>query len=176
MKWTLDRILDNCEEVGDCLEWQGRMGCGGCKVTPIYKARINGKAVNVPVCREVWELTRGPIPAGRIVYRKCCNDRCVSCLALGVRGDAMRQRKKLGLAAHAPSTRAALTIGARKRSTVKNSIEKAREVRALVADGVKGDERIGALTGVHPDMVAEIRRGDAWRETSHASSVFAWRP
>lgn len=162
-------------EAGECIEWTGRMGCGGCKGQPIIKTRIDGKAVNVSVVREVWKIKHGPIPDGRIVYRTCCNDRCIGCLALGRRGDAMRQRRRLGLAKHAPSTRAALTRAARNRAHVKNTPEQARAVRELAAVGVP-DILIADCTDVSLSMVADIRRGKAWRETAPQGSVFSWRP
>ncbi len=172
---TLLQIMAQTVEVGECVEWTGPMGCGGDAGKPIYK-RWNGRYnTNEPVCREIWALTRGPISPGRIVYRKCCNDRCIGCLALGVRGDAMRQRKKLGLAKHSPSTRAALTSGARGRAGIKGSIESARAVRDLLATG---STRTNAAkqTGLPLNIVTDIGLGRSWLETSHASSVFSWRP
>lgn len=164
-------------EVGDCLEWQGAMGCSGSASQPIIKTRRDGKPIEIYVARKVWELNRGPIPAGRIVYRSCCNNRCVGIdhLRLGRRGDAMRARKRLGLSKHSPSTIAALTVGIRKGPNVKYTIEAAREVRRLAANGL-GTGEISAATGVHPDMVSDIRRGRAWRETAPVGSVFSWRP
>ncbi len=172
---TLDEIMAQTLEEGDCVLWTGRMGTSSCKTTPIYKSKIDGHWQNIPVCRKVWEFTRGPIPAGKIIYRSCCNDRCLGCLVLGVRGDAMRLRKKLGLSKHSPSTRASLTSGARGRSNIKHTIEQAREVRALLATGLPRVE-ISHRTGVTRDAIGDIATGRAWRETSYASSVFSWRP
>jgi hypothetical protein len=168
-------IEANSVEVGECVEWQGRMGSAGCAGQPIIKDRIDGKTVNVSVIREVWKLRNGPIPEGKLVYRTCCNDRCIGCLALGVRGDVMRHRRRMWLAKHTPSTRAALTRGARSRANVKNTAEQARAVRELAAVGVP-DILISGATDVGIAMVADIRRGRAWAEQSHAASVFSWRP
>lgn len=162
-------------EVGDCLEWTGRFGVGGTSCVPIIKTRICGKATNVIVPRAVWEAANGPIPAGRIVYRHCCNDRCVRLehLKCGKRGDQLRRRAALGLAGHMPSTRAAITRAARRNG--KYSEAQAAEVRALAAVGVR-DDQISAATGVGLAMVADIRRGRAWATGVQAASVFAWRP
>lgn len=172
---SAEAILANCDEVGDCLEWRGPYGRGRSSVTPIVKVRIDGQTQNLPVVRLMWEHTRGPIPPGKIVYRTCCNHRCVQCLKLGVRGDAHRQRRKLGLSAHRPETVASITNSARTRATTTNTMEKARECRALSAQGLR-DHEVAALTGVHADVVADIRRGDAWRESAPGASVFSWRP
>jgi len=174
-KTSLAAILANCDEVGECMEWRGPYGNGRCKVTPILKLRINGRTENLPVARLVWEHTKGPIPPGKIVYRKCCNHRCVQCLALGKRGDAHRQRKKMGLSGHSQSTLVSLTNGARGRATAKNTMEQARECRRLVAEGFT-DLQTAGRTGVHPDMVADIRRGKAWREHAALASIFSWSP
>ena len=174
---TLAEITAQCVEVGDCLEWQGMMagaGSGRRRSQPIYK-RWNGRYNDsVSICREVWTIKRGPIPPGKIVYRTCCNDRCLKCLAVGDPGAAHRLRKKLGLAAHTPAARAAITSGSRARSTAKYSIEIARNVRALAAEGLKNAE-IVARTGLPLHAVSDMKTR-SWQDTSHASSVFVWRP
>ncbi len=173
---TLAEIMSQTEEVGDCLEWTGFIGTkGGDSGKPMYKWWNGRYSANVPVCREVWALTNGPIPAGKIVYRLCCNDRCIGCLALGQRGDPMRRRKKLGLTKHSPATRASLTNGARGRANVKHTIEQAREVRDLISAGLKVRE-IVERTGMPEWTVSDIRSNRSWKETSYASSVFSWRP
>lgn len=170
---TLEALIANCDEVGECLEWRGPYGSGRSKVTPIIKCHVNGRSENLPVVRLVWEQTKGKIPPGKIVYRSCCNHRCIRCLKLGVRGDAHRQRKRLGLAGHSPSTIASLTTAARRRPTVKYTIEQARECRKL-ADGGLTDAQVSERTGVHVDIVCDIRRGKIWREHAPVASVFTW--
>jgi hypothetical protein len=169
--------LAACIEVGDCLEWQHTMGVGMTKHVPILKTRIDGKSANVIVPRLLWQLERGEIPAGRIVYRDCSNERCV-CLAhlrLGKRGDQLKARKRNGKADHMQSTRAAITLSARARECTLYSLEQARAVRELAAAGVP-DILIAGATDVSPAMVSDIRRGRAWAEQQFAASVFTWRP
>lgn len=157
--------LAQAVEVGECLEWQGHFSCRG--VTPIVKARNVEKqrTDNHSVPRELWEAAYGPIPEGKLVYRACCNNACVLlwCLTIGTRKEWAKARKKAGVTAHHHVTKLHLTMAARRRSDVTNSMEKAREVRALAAERVRTDE-ISRLTGVHPTMVAEIRQGRSWRE------------
>lgn len=171
-------IASSVVEVGDCLEWTGRMGCGGQTGVPIIKTRRGGKSHNVIVPREVWADAHGQIPDGRIIYRyECCNERCVRLehLCCGKRGDQLRRRAALGLAGHMQSTRAALTLAARNRSTTKHCVEQAAAVRDLAAVGVP-DPLIAGATGVSLSMVADIRMGRAWADRAPAASVFGWRP
>jgi hypothetical protein len=168
-------VSERTVEVGECLEWTGRYGCGSTSCVPTIKTRHAGLAVNLIVPRLAWLHLHDEIPNGRIVYRHCCNDRCVGCLRIGRRGDQLRRRKALGLAAHMQSTRVALTRAARSRRTTKYSASQAAAVRELAALGVP-DPLIVFATDVGPAMVADIRTGRAWTERAPAASVFAWRP
>jgi hypothetical protein len=162
-------------EVGDCLERTGRYGCGSTAHVPTVKTRAAGAAVNLAVPKLVWLHDHGDIPAGRIVYRHCCNTRCVRCLRLGRHGDQLRRRKALGLAAHMQSTRSAITRSARSRSTTRYCAEQAQAVRDLAVHGVP-DVLIEFATDVGLAMVRDIRSGRAWSDCAPAASVFAWRP
>lgn len=172
---TLD--LSRYDEVGECHEWHGAYGCGTTAHTPIVRKRVNGKPVNLIVAREVWLAAHGSIPAGRLIYRHCCNAKCVRLehLRCGRRGDQLRRRAALGLAGHRPSTRASITRSARCRATTRYTVAQAGQVKDLVACGVL-DAEISSATGVGQAMVADIRRGKAWRDTTPAGSVFSWRP
>lgn len=159
--------LEQAIEVGECLEWQGFFSCRG--VTPVVKARSLEKqrTDNYSVPRELWEAAYGPIPAGKLVYRCCCNNACILLhhLTIGTRKDWAKARKKAGVTGHHHVAKLHLTLAARRRADVTNSMEKAREVRSLAAARVRTDE-IALLTGVHPTMVAEMRQGRSWRELS----------
>ncbi|MFA7291874.1 MAG: HNH endonuclease [Rhodocyclaceae bacterium] len=168
----LARGLAKAVEVGDCLEWQGSFAAGG--KTPAVKAHSleNGRTDNFPVPRLLWEREHGPIPAGKLVYRKCCNNACVLVehLSCGTRKDWAKARRKAGASKHSATTLIALTLARRRRPDVTTTMEKARQIRSLTAAAVKVRD-IAAQTGVHPDMVEDIRRGRAWRELS--ASPFA---
>jgi hypothetical protein len=152
-------------EVGDCLEWQGKFACNG--TTPVvgWYDITKHRTENASVPRALWEKDNGPVPAGKLVFRKCCNNACVlkTHLSCGTRADWARARKKAGTTAHSPTTRIALTLAARRRADVVNTMEKARAVRSLAAARLR-TEQISDQTGVSPAMVAEIRQGTAWRE------------
>lgn len=153
-------------EVGDCIEWQGYMGNHGTQ--PCIKMRLDGKrsTSNIPVPRILWENENGPVPEGRLVYRKCCNNRCVNVdhIKTGTRAEWARARKKAGVSKHNPSTLITLTQSARKRRTTVNSLERARMVRELLASGLKR-EQVAEQTGVSLSMVIDIGAGRSWRET-----------
>lgn len=152
-------------EVGECLEWQGFFGARG--ATPIVKARNLDKqrTDNFPVVRELWEAAYGPVPEGKLTYRSCCNNACILLdhIKVGTRQEWAANRAKAGLTRHHQSTIIALTLAARRRSNVVNNIDKARDVRALKADGLTIDA-IVAQTGVSRAMVADIAQGGAWIE------------
>jgi energy-coupling factor transporter ATP-binding protein EcfA2 len=171
----LEDVLALCIEDGDCLLWQGTMGTGKNKATPhLNFIAPDGTRGRLMMARTTWEARNGrPVPAGKIVYRTCCNERCLEHLKLGVRGDAHRQRKRLGLTGHSPATIAALTIGARNREGIVCSIETAREVRALLYSGLRNID-VSRRTGVDESTVSCIKRGKAWAESLPAASVFSW--
>ncbi|WP_342617199.1 HNH endonuclease [Rhodoferax sp. GW822-FHT02A01] len=152
-------------EVGDCLEWQGKFACKG--VTPVvpWHNLEKHRTDNAPVVRLLWEAKHGPIPAGHLVYKTCCNNACVldGHLACGTRKDWAKARKKAGVTKHSPTARIALTLGARRRANVKNTMDKAREIRSLSAGRMRVYD-IAKVTGVHPTMVADMRQGRSWRE------------
>lgn len=157
--------MAEAEEVGDCLEWQGKFACKG--VTPVVPFYANDKkrTENAPVPRLLWEAEHGSVPDGKLVYRKCCNNACVlqEHLAAGSRADWAKARKRAGTTKHGAATLIALTLAARRRADVVNTMEKARQVRSLTAGRVPMAE-IVEQTGVSRAMVLEMRQGTAWRE------------
>lgn len=174
--WTIaehmERRLAQAVEVGECLEWQGAFSCNG--ATPVVKVRKPGAkhSENIAVCRVLWEQEHGPVPEGKLVYRSCCNNKCVNLdhLRCGTRQQWKANQKKNGLTKHKALTKLKQTVAARSRPSVKNSMEKAREVRALKAERLTYRE-ISMATGVSEGMVADIVQGSAWKET--ISSPFA---
>lgn len=159
------RGLSNAVEVGDCLEWQGPFGCGG--TTPIVKGRVLGKRStrNFIVCRTMWEQKNGPVPEGKVVYRKCCNNACVreDHLRCGTRAEFKENLKKHGRTKHKAATKLRMIVSARARPTIKLSLEKAREIRALKAENLT-NRAISRALGVSECMVGDIVREKAWRE------------
>jgi hypothetical protein len=160
----VERWMAKTVEIGECVEWRGAFACAG--VTPVVKTRHGGKGhtVNVAVCRVLWEREHGPIPAGKLVYRTCCNNKCVAekHLAVGTRKQWLAHRKKNGMTNHSAATRLKMTVSARSRHNTVNDIERARLVRSLM--GTMSQEEIARVTGVSRAMVSEICCGNAWKE------------
>jgi hypothetical protein len=164
-------ILAQCVEEGDCLLWPGAMGTGNNRANPIVSGiRASGSHGPLPVRRMVWEHRHGPLKPGQVVYRMCCQNRCLACLQAGPPGSPMRQRKREGLTALSPATKAALTRARRVRSV--NTPEQVQEVKRL---GVLGgtDAEISRATGVSEAMVGKIRTGKCWADSVQGSSVFS---
>ncbi|MFY9460443.1 MAG: HNH endonuclease signature motif containing protein [Aquabacterium commune] len=156
-------------EVGECLEWQGLFGCKG--VMPIIKSReLSAYTQNYAAPRLVWERENGPVPEGKLVYRSCCNNACVSLdhLVVGTRAQWAAARRKAGVTKHMQSTVAAITVARRKQA--KYSREQVDSVRDLTRDGVCISDIVSA-TGVGRAMVQDIRQGRAW--VSVGRGVFA---
>ena len=173
MKKSVDQQLkeglEKAQEVGDCLEWQGSMDHGK---TPVVKTRElrNGRevVVNITVAKLIWTKKHGPLKPGQIVYRKCCNNACVceDHLAAGTRQDFMNARKRVGATKHSTASVIKQTIAARAREQTKYSIDKAREVRSLLSEGLTLKE-VSEQTGVSFDMVRQMGSGRSWRDTSN---------
>lgn len=161
--------LEKAQEVGNCLEWQGSMDHGK---TPVIKTRMEkgGRevVVNITVPKYIWERKNGPLPTGMIAYRTCCNNACVEeChIKAGTRSDLMAARKKAGLTRHSRATVISQTVAARSRANTVYSIEVARQVRELRAEGLL-HKQIAARTNVNENMVREICSGRAWKDTSN---------
>jgi hypothetical protein len=175
MSELFDQVMALCVEVGDCLEWQGPMGVGKNSACPIFRKYDGQRTKNYQVARLVWEGRNGPIPEGRIVYRHCCNDRCVGCLRLGKPGDAMRHRGRRGVMRGSGPRIAASTAASRARKATICTEEIADQVRILLAEGMTSAQAASA-TGMTVNIVKNIRRGTCWHRSSQGASIFNWRP
>ncbi len=166
-------ILAQCVEEGDCLLWPGAMGTGKNRANPIVSGiRASGAHGPLPVRRMVWEHRHGSLPPGKVVYRTCCENRCLFHLEAGPPGSPLRQRKRAGLTAHSPATKAALTRARRARAGNVHTPEQVQEVKRLGAMGGT-DAEIARQTGVSEAMVGKIRTGKCWADSVQGSSVFS---
>jgi hypothetical protein len=167
-------IATHTVEVGDCLEWTGTMVSGSSRVanTPVVHTTVNGKSKNLIVTRYVWARKNGPVPAGQVVFRTCCNNACVDedHLAAGTRKDLKAARKAAGQTRHDVSTRASMKRSAQARPQAHTALQ-ARCVRELLAAGLDR-ESIAEQSGISPAMVKEIHLGRKCREMLPGSSVF----
>jgi hypothetical protein len=157
--------MANAQEVGDCLEWQGTFSNKGTQPTVKYRSGTKTFSENLSVPKMLWERENGPVPEGKIVFRKCCNNACVlqAHIVVGTRKEWQKARKRAGATKHSPATIISLTIAARNRETTLNSTQRAQAVRELLAAGKK-QEDVVAETGVSIHMVKDIGRNRSWRD------------
>lgn len=166
---TLPMIHGRCEEVGECLIWtQAASTRKGAQGQPY--AQHGGKVVGLR--RLVYELATGePPPEGKVLRMRCEQSLCLhqDHMRVTTRLQQVRETVKSG-ALSTPSANAARTAAARRRAAERGmTMERARAVRAEVGTLREIAERMGMPI----TTVGAIRRGDAWRETVAAASVFA---
>jgi len=138
------RVDKHC--AGGCWEWQGTKQVSGHGTMGVAKR-------NVLTHRLAYELTYGPIPAGKIVRHACDNPPCCnpSHLLLGVRADnsrdmVERERQERGARHHnAKLTEADIF-----------------EIRRLASAGCFYRD-IAARFHIHQDYVYQIARRKVWR-------------
>lgn len=154
-------------EVGECLEWQGAMS--NKKTLPVltYRSTPNGTARHLGIPKLLYQNSGKKIRNGYIVYRKCCNNKCVNIdhIVAGTKAQWHANRVKNGMTKHSISTKLKITAKARARPTTINTMEKAQEIRLLAAEGVSVRDTI-ERTGVSYDMVLEIRGNKSWKQSS----------
>jgi hypothetical protein len=173
----LSEGLAKAVEVGECLEWQGAFS--NHYTQPCVKHRKPGSksASNLSVPQLIWEAKNGPKPPGSVIFRTCTNNACIhdDHIACGTRADWQKARKKAGATKHSLATKIKITTKARSRPTTLNTLDKARQIRLLAAEGV-GIEESARITGVSESMALEIRCGRAWRDTSSHFAGLGARP
>jgi hypothetical protein len=150
---SMEWIEGRCEEDADCLLWRGSAKPGG---SPVASMRIDGRNTQLQIRREVWELTRGRIPAGKFVANDCTNPRCLNHLKLITSAD---RSKRLWMK---PDVRSRMLANMTRaaRETSKMDMEKARYVRASAATL----KEVAAELGISFQLASQIRRGVRWKE------------
>ena len=133
----------------------GRPNLWGCRP---WLGRLNAKGYGLIALdgsprlahRVMWELVRGPIPAGLGVLHRCDNPRCVNIehLWLGTQAD-----NQADMAAKGRSCRGE----ARKNS--KLTEEAVREIRGNFSDP---SDVLAVRYGVSPRHIRKIRSGEKW--------------
>lgn len=152
-------------EVGDCLEWQGAMSNRSCLPVLTHRREKNGTVKHLSVPKLLYEQSGRTLKTGYIVYRNCCNNRCVNVdhIVSGTKAQWHANRAKKGLAKHSIATKLKITEKARARPTTINSMEKAQEIRYLAAEGLSVRETM-ERTGVSEAMIVDIRRNHSWKQ------------
>lgn len=144
-KDVADRFESYVWPVGQCWLWLGAAhisGYGQLRVGHMQRAH-----------RLSWKLYNGEIPPGMVVCHHCDVKLCVNPahLFIGTQADNMRDAQEKGI-----MRRAALA-----RSRAKLSMEKAAQIRALVASG-KSRGYVAKKFGVARSSVSRVCLNKAW--------------
>lgn len=153
-------------EEGDCLIWTGYTGAYG-----VPAINIGGHPR--PVRRLLLALEgRGTDEPQQLAINSCRTPGCVRAehVRLIKRSAWSRLLAQEGTYSR-PDANAMRTAAARARANLKLTPELAREIRQSDAPGAELAQRYG----VHPSMIARIRRGEAWADAAANASVFTWR-
>lgn len=167
---SLKDVLDRCTEVGECWQWSQAVNSAGTPMT-YYEARNGVSALRVTYCIANGLCLSDLV--GLLVWTSCRSSTCCrpEHLIVGTRAQHAAWRRRHGLTAQTPQAIASMTNSVRARPTTKLSMERARDMRALYADG-KSLKEIGAAHGVSGDMARKVVRNRNWREATRGASVF----
>lgn len=154
MSLSLEYIMTRCEEDCDCLVWKGNTKPSG---SPVANERVDGKNYQVQIRRQMWTLTRGPIPEGRFVTNACTNPRCLAHLKLITPAERNRRLWKR------PDIRSKIVASMTRnaRQSAKIDMEKARYIRSSNATL----KSLSIELGISHQLVSQIRRGTRWKDT-----------
>lgn len=168
---TLETIRGRCVIDGEtgCWKWSGAMNrdAKGGRVPIVWHGERARSAIRV-----AYELGRGPVQPGAIVWRTCGCESCLNPahLMAGTRAQWGAWRSETGRAAPTPQWRAQNHQNARARGVL--SLESARYIRTSDKTG----KALAVELGVSKTAVSRVRLGRTWNEAVHGASVFAWRP
>lgn len=163
-------ISDRCEEIGECWSWKQAVNSHGTPMT-YHDGKCGVSVYRIAYCLP-RELPLSAI-AGLIVWptclvTRCCNPAHMRC---ATRQKFCDWRRQQGLTALTPQAIVKQTLEVRMRPTIKLSMDKARSIRAMRAEGATFDE-IGRAHGVCGDMARKVVLNQNWRETALGASVF----
>jgi hypothetical protein len=168
--WSRVRVL---VEAPNCWEWVGPYTRSG-----YARIRVNNKDTRVH--RVVWQMLKGPIPAGLHVLHSCDNRRCVRIdhLRLGTHQDNMRDMKERKRYAgwrkgcrhahpasgdrHGTHTKPETVRRGEGVALSKLTADKVREIRARRAAG-ETIVSLGLAFGVTHNAISAICRRATWK-------------
>lgn len=169
----IDWVEARCIEEGGCLIWQYSTGGGSKGGAPITTMMIDGKRKSVNVRREYFVAKGKTLDSGTVLVPTCRDKRCLSHLQAMTRSELNVFSASLG-GRKTPAVRAAMRRIGRAKSTVIGSMEVARKIRALRAEG-KTYQQISEETGVPLPRCFDVCANRGWVETATGASVFTMR-
>lgn len=161
---TMEQLLAQCLEEGDCLLWPGRMTNSG---HPVHCA--GGQKLLVR--RAVFEARHGWAPTGRVVVTDTCgNTACCNAdhlVALTRSKLVARSYRGRNLAAEYGKRQAAIVRTGR----TKLNLDVARQIRC----DERTHQQMAEALGVSASLIAKIRQGQIWREPAGVFSGLGLR-
>jgi hypothetical protein len=152
-----ERFWSKVDKSGECWVWTastGRFGYGQ------FMTVEDGMRRNNKAHRFAWELTNGPIPAGKLVLHSCDNPACVkpAHLFLGSQDDNMRDMREKGRSVHWKRS------GTRHRQ-FRLTEDEVREIRAASSGG-ESNRSIAPRFGIHHGYVSQITTRRVWKDVA----------
>lgn len=149
----IPRIMERCEEDGDCLLWTSSEING----FPRFTVRDERGARTIQPRRVMWEQAKGPIPKGLVVTVTCGNSMCLNHqhMELITKGEVIsRTAKKPDV------NRRRHLAGLVRRKDSNMTLELARYIRSSSATGADLSRELG----IPPTTISAIRLNKRWRE------------
>lgn len=170
----LSKLVDLSQYVaiGECHEWTGPYAKVGraSTHTPRVRRRVDGKDRYINIPRLIWEKAHGPVRDGYIVYRTCCNHRCVKLQHLAA-APLGQHLKKYGQAGKLKkSLMAWIKQVAKTREKSNCTPELAAKIREIRAAGGTRKEAEQA-TGLGKEQVKNIWYGSRWSQPTDQASA-----
>lgn len=161
-KPSLQQIKWRChvDPITECWNWKQCTQSNG-----YGRIRVEGKTHYVH--RYVYQLLHGPIPKRRDICHECDNRKCCNPahLFMGTRLANMRDATSKGRISRGVMHSLATTSAARSRRSTKLTLEDARRIRMLRAQG-QTTAALASQFGVDPSNIRLIVSGKAWKEAT----------
>jgi hypothetical protein len=155
----LDEIKARCNEVGECWEKITKAKTNHRRKHPLIG--LGGKPVLAR--RVAYEQAKGPIKPGYKLVPHCGNEECIN--PEHQKQVTGKQSSRIGgVNGRGSATRSAKLAAARRGTPglSKITMEIAREIR----DSEEKLSVLGARHGIDPSRVAQIQRGEGWKDYS----------
>ena len=154
---TLETLMARCEEVGDCMEWQGSYTGNG-------HPAVRHNKQNVLARRLAYTLARNVIKPGYVLAMKCSNPRCID-PAHVVQRTEKQHMAHMGKQGRQSDHLRSAKIAATKRASgqAKLTEQQVREIRA----SQKTNRQLAAEYGINPSRINGIRLGRMWKDFSN---------
>lgn len=171
----LQGLLDNCEPVGECVEWQGPTLKGKTPLVYVPKGYVLPEWGQYRQSARVviWTLFHGERPpVGTVLRPSCRNDCCVAIEHMTAITRARHTAEQARRGEFSTPKRAAAAMRRARARDTKLTMEIAREIRA----SAEAPKVLAPRYGVSTATITAVRRGTLWPEAANGASVFSWRP